>query len=35
MHGLDKWTTPQEKKSFKNKNNNHFKDGRKVDPFSK
>jgi hypothetical protein len=26
MHGLDKWTTPQERKSFKNKNNNNFKD---------
>jgi hypothetical protein len=23
MHGLDKWTMPQERKSFKNKNNNN------------
>jgi hypothetical protein len=26
MNGLDKWTTPLERKSFKNKNNNNFKD---------
>jgi hypothetical protein len=25
MHGMDKWMTPQERKSFKNKNSN-FKD---------
>jgi hypothetical protein len=26
MHDTDKWTTPQERKNFKNKNNNSFKD---------
>jgi hypothetical protein len=26
MHDIDKWMTPQERKNFKNKNNNNFKD---------
>jgi hypothetical protein len=26
IHSLDKWTTPEERKSFKNKNNNNLKD---------
>jgi hypothetical protein len=26
IHNLDKWTRPQERKSFKNKNKNNFED---------